>query len=112
MGAAEWTHPDARRLAKRLVIDWDSLLRFVEHRNVPADNNRAEREICPAVLMRKARYGSGSDRGAETRSVLMSICRTLKQRGVDVLTATEQALRIYMADCKLPPLPAKPTSGT
>ena len=43
LGAAEWIHPDARRLAKRLVTYWDSLLRFVEHRAVPADNHRAER---------------------------------------------------------------------
>jgi transposase len=112
LGLAEWTHPDARRLAKRLVKYWESLLRFVEHRAVPADNNRAEREIRPAVLMRKASYGSGSDRGAATRSVLMSIYRTLKQRGVDVLTATEQALRTYIADGKLPPLPNNPTSGS
>ncbi len=109
LGAAEWIHPDARRLAKRLVTYWESLLRFVEHRAVPADNNRAEREIRPAVLMRKASYGSGS--GADTRSVLMSICRTLKPRGVDVLTATEQALRTYMAEGKLPPLPTNPAAG-
>ena len=112
LGLAEWTHPDARRLAKRLVAYWESLLRFVDHRAVPADNNRAEREIRPAVLMRKASYGSGSDRGADTRGVLMSIYRTLKQRGVDVLNATEQALRAYIAEGKLPPLPTDPTTGS
>jgi len=40
----------------------------------------------------------------------MSICRTLKQRGADVLTATEQALRTCMADGKLPrrqPIPLR-----
>jgi len=100
----------ARRLAKRLEKYWDALLLFVERRDVPSDNNRAEREIRPAVLMRKASYGSGSDRGAATRSVLMSIYRTLKQRGIDPLAATEAALRGYIATGVLPPLPANPTS--
>ncbi len=114
LGAAEWAHPDARRLAKRLVVYWDSLLRFVEHRAVPADNNRAVREIRPAVLIRKVSYGSGSDRGADTRSVLMSICRTLKQCGVDALNATEKALRTYIAGGKLPrsqPIPLREAEG-
>ena len=110
LGIAEWAHPDARRLAKRLVTDWDSLLRFVEHRSVPADNNRADREIRRAVMMRKASYGSGSDRGADTRSVLMSIYRTLKRRGVNALSATGAALRTYIADGTLPPLPTGPTA--
>ncbi|MGL5098070.1 MAG: IS66 family transposase, partial [Planctomycetia bacterium] len=111
LGLAEYAHADARRLAKRLVKYWDAMLTFVEFREVPSSNNRAEREIRPAVLMRKSSYGSGSDRGAATRSVLMSIYRTLKQRGVDPLAATESALRTYIATGKLPPLPARPTSG-
>jgi hypothetical protein len=110
LGIAEYSHAHARRLAKRMEKYWDALLTFVERPGVPADNNRAEREIRPAVLMRKASYGSGSDRGAATRSVLMSICRTLKQRGIDALAATEAALRSYIATGKLPPLPDLATS--
>jgi transposase len=110
LGLAEYACVPARRLAKRLVRYWDALLTFVEHRGVPADNNRAEREIRPAVLMRKASYGSGSDRGAATRGVLMSIYRTLKQRGVDALAATESALRTYIATGQLPLLPTNATS--
>jgi hypothetical protein len=110
LGIAEYSHAHARRLAKRLEKYWDALLTFVEHKDVPADNNRAEREIRPAVLMRKASYGSGSDQGAATRSVLMSIYRTLKQRGVAPLAATETALRTYAATGKLPALPEGTTS--
>jgi len=44
----------------------------VERRDVPADYNRAAREIRPAVLMRKASYDRVSDRDAATRSFLMS----------------------------------------
>ena len=97
-------------MAKRLEKYWEALLLFVERKDVPSSNNKGEREIRPAVLMRKASYGSGSDRGAATRSVLMSIYRTLRQRGVDALAVTEAALRTYIATRKLPPLPTKATS--
>ncbi len=92
------------------AIGRSELLTFVEFEGVPNNNNHAERTIRPAVLMRKASYGSGSDRGAATRSVLMTIYRTLKQRGVDALAATEAALRTYIATGKLPPLPGTATS--
>jgi len=110
LAIAEYSHAYARRLAKRLEKYWEALLLFVERKDVPSSNNKGEREIRPAVLMRKASYGSGSDLGAATRSVLMSIYRTLKQRGVDALAATEAALRTYIATGKLPPLPTKATS--
>ena len=70
-------------MAKRLEKYWEALLLFVERKDVPSSNNKGEREIRPAVLMRKASYGSGSDRGATTRSILMSIYRTLRLRGHD-----------------------------
>ena len=111
LALVDWTQADTRRLAKRLSTYGESLLRFVEQHEVPADNNRAEREIRPVVLMRKASYGSVSDRGSATRSILMSIYRTLKQRGVDVLSATESALRAWIATGKLPPLPSQKTAA-
>jgi len=40
----------------------------------------------------------------------MSIYRTLKQRGVDPLAATEAALRTYVATGKIPALPEEATS--
>lgn len=104
---AEWTNPHARRLAKRLLKYGDDLLTFVEFAGVPADNNQAEREIRPAVLMRKASYGNQSDQGAQTRAVLMTIFRTLKRRGHDPLRVIAETLRTYTATGQLPPLPDK-----
>jgi transposase len=105
LACGTWTHPDARRLANRLHRYGASLLTFAEFPEVPATNNRAEREIRPAVLMRKASYGSGSVRGADTRAILMSIYRTLKVRGLDPLAATRTALETLATTGSLPPLP-------
>jgi transposase len=107
---AAWAHPDARRLAKRLIKDGADLLTFAEFPEVPATNNRAEREIRPAVLMRKASYGNGSLRGAETRAILMSVYRTLRSRGLDPLAETRKALETLIQTGTLPPLPDKITS--
>lgn len=58
----------------------DRLFHWVLDRRVPADNNRAERELRPTVIARKVSFGSSSDAGAETRSVLMSVLHTLNKR--------------------------------
>ena len=64
----------------------DRLFHWVEDRRVPAHNNRAERELRPTVIARKVSFGSSSDAGAETRSILMSVLHTLnKQRGNESL---------------------------
>lgn len=110
LAATNWTNPHAQRLAKRLAKYGDDLLTFVEFEGVPSDNNQAEREIRPAVLMRKASYGNQSEAGADTRAILMTIFRTLKRRGHDPLKVMAHALRDYTLTGQLPPLPEKCTS--
>lgn len=56
------------------------LYHWVKDRNVPADNNRAERELRPTVIARKVSFGSQSEEGAATRSILMSIIHTASKR--------------------------------
>jgi transposase len=107
LARAGWKNTQARRLAKRLEKYGDYLLTFVEYLDVPPSNNQAEREVRPAVLMRKASYGNQSDRGAHTRGVLMTVFRTLKRRGLEPLTVIADALRTYTVTGNLPPLPAK-----
>ena len=110
LAVSDWAHAHARRLAKRLHKYGAELLTFVEFEGVPSSNNHAEREVRPAVLMRKASYGNQSERGARTRSVLMSVMRTLKKRGVDPMNAVVDALRIYATTGALPLLPEKARS--
>jgi transposase len=111
LGTGDWSNPHAVRLAKRLYKYGEQLLTFVEFEGVPSSNNHAEREVRPAVLMRKASYGSQSQRGAATRGILMSVCRTLKNRSLDPLQTILDALRSYAATGTLPPLPEKDGSG-
>ena len=61
----------------------DRFFHWVRDRRVPPDNNRAERELRPTVIARKVSFGSSSDAGAYTRSVLMSVLHTLNKRTGD-----------------------------
>jgi transposase len=110
LGLAEWRQADAARLAGRLRKYGDELLTFLWDDAIPADNNAAERAIRPAVLMRKNSYANQSDRGANTQAVLMSVYRTLRQRGRDPLDTVLAALRHLASTGHLPPLPTENTS--
>jgi transposase len=102
-----WKDRNARRLVKRLRRHQHELFTFLDHEEVPYDNNTAERGIRPAVIIRKNSYANRSEAGADMQAVLMSIFRTLKQRGHNPLQVIVQALRTYLQTGHLPPLPDK-----
>ena len=104
-----WEDANARRLIKRLRRHQNDLFTFLDQEGIPFDNNHAERSIRPAVILRKNSYGNRSQHGADCQAVLMSIFRTLKQRGHDPIRTTINALRDYLTSGKLQPLP-KPAS--
>lgn len=106
-----WQHADARRLTKRLRRHRDDLFTFLDTPGVPPDNNHAERMIRPAVIIRKNSHGNRSDRGAQTQAVLMSIHRTLKQRGHNPLETIVGALKTHLTTGQLPPLPSETTAN-
>ena len=104
--ASESADADARRLLKRLRRTGDHLFTFLDYPQIPFENNFAERQIRPAVILRKNSPSNRSDRGAVTQAVLMSVHRTLRLRGRDPLQTIAEALRTYLQTGQLPPLPA------
>ncbi|EKD32174.1 MAG: hypothetical protein ACD_77C00159G0002 [uncultured bacterium] len=93
----------------------DRLYHWVTDRRVPADNNQAERDLRPTVIARKVSFGSGSDAGAHTRSVLMSVIHTLNKRKKD--QSLESVFKNILdeiaknPDVDLAPLILKPVSN-
>lgn len=96
---------DAKRLVKRLNRHRHELFTFLDEPDVPFDNNHAEREIRPAVLMRKNSFHNMTDEGALVQARWMTILRTLKRRGLNPVDAVVEALRHYVRTGTLPPLP-------
>jgi hypothetical protein len=105
-----WRHPEAQRLVKRLRRHRHELFTFLDEADVPFDNNHAERAIRPAVLIRKNSYSNRSRRGADAQAVLMSVYRTLKQRGYPPMDTIVKAIESYLTTGELPSLPAPITT--
>ena len=99
------TDRDVIRISERLSRSIDGLFTFLDKDGVEPTNNQAEREIRPAVIIRKNSLGNRSERGASCQAVLMSIYRTLKRRGLNPIDTVVEALREYVKTGELPPLP-------
>ena len=100
--------PDCHRLLKRLKKHRDSLFTFLDEPNVPPDNNRAEREIRPAVIARKNSFHNMSANGANTQAIMMSVYRTLKLREHDPLHTIIDSVSLFISTGELPALPRPP----
>jgi transposase len=62
---------------------YDSFTRFIDHPDVPIDNNPAERVLRNPVIGRKTWYGTHSKRGAETAAILFSLVESCKLNKVN-----------------------------
>ena len=105
LAAEEHIDGDTRRLTKRLRKYAEYIFTFLDYRDVPFENNFAERQIRPAVILRKNSQSNRSDRGAATQAILISVYRTLKLRGLHPTRTIANGLRTYLATGHLPPLP-------
>ncbi len=85
-------HPAIQKVQDIFRQKAQRLYHWAEDRNIPADNNRAERELRPLVIARKISFGSQSDAGARTREILMTVLHTLKKKTGDVTATFKSAL--------------------
>lgn len=74
---SEGTSRAQLKVLESLKNHWEGLTVFVEHPEVPMDNNEAERLERTPVLGRKNFYGSGALWSGEMAAVLFSIFQTL-----------------------------------
>ncbi len=79
-------------LAQRIMKHLGELFVFVEHPEVPADNNLAERSLRPAVTARKVSGGTRSEKGSATKMALLSHFGTWTLQNRGLLTACRNLL--------------------
>jgi len=87
------THRDGQRLRKRYGKLRSHLFTFLDHPELPADNNGSEREPRPTATYRKVTGGFRSDWGADPFAGVRSIIGTAARRGVGAYQAIQQTLR-------------------
>jgi transposase len=98
-------HSGIRRFQDIFRGHADRLYHWAGDRQVPAENNLAERDLRPTVIARKVSFGSQSDAGARTRGILMSVLHTLKKRQVDVVAHLKWVLDQLATDLRQDPFP-------
>jgi transposase len=85
--AAEQAQPElapaCRKVLASLDAHWAGLTVFVDHPEVPMDNNAAERAERGPVVGRKNYYGSGAVWAGQLAAVLFSVLQTLRLWGLD-----------------------------
>jgi transposase len=91
-------HPACRKALTSMVNHWSGLTQFVEHPEVPLDNNASERCHRGPVVGRKNFYGSGAIWSGRLAAMIFSLFQTLALWGLcprrwltDYLTACAQA---------------------
>ncbi len=87
-------HPAKRKALASMQEHWAGLTLFVDHPQVPMDNNGSERTLRIAALCRKNFYGSGSEWSGNLAVWMCSILATLKKHRLNPrkwLTAYLQA---------------------
>jgi transposase len=70
-------HPARRKVLESLGNHWTGLTVFVEHPEVPMDNNTAERTERGPVVGRKNYYGSGAVWAGRLAAIMFSLMQTL-----------------------------------
>ncbi len=76
-------HPARRKVLESLRQHWSGLTVFVEHPEVPMDNNTAERAERGPVVGRKNYYGSGAVWSGRLAAMLFSLFQTLALWGLN-----------------------------
>lgn len=109
--AEKTSSPHVRRLADRLSKHRDSIFVFVTDPDIEPTNNWAELNIRFAVMMRKTSFGNQSERGARTQEILMSLLRTAKLRGENVIDATTALVKQRIADQHRAKIAARASGG-
>lgn len=72
-----------REIKQSLNRDIDKYFTCLLFPNIPCDNNKAERALRHLVIKRKTSFGSKTQSGADTTSVLLSILLSLKRLNPD-----------------------------
>lgn len=87
-------HPAAEGIANRLRKQRPHLLTCLYVEGVDPTNNQAERQLRPAVIVRKLSCGNKTDSGARTFEVLASLAATCAQQGRSFIELVGDAFRL------------------
>lgn len=105
--AAELANPalevPARKVLQSMQEHWSGLTVFVDHPDVPMDNNTAERDQRTPVVARKNFFGSGSQWAGALAALMFSLLMTMRLWGINPRTWLTAYLEACAANGGQPP---------
>ena len=96
LGKTRWDDADVNRLAKRVAKHADAIAAFLYEKDLPGENNAAERAIRPAVVVRKISGGHRGESTAKASAVITSILRTARQQGRHLTETLKELIRNHL----------------
>ena len=87
--------PPCLKAVKSLLTHWDGLTRFLDHPELPLDNNASERALPHAVTSRKNFRGTGAPWSASLAAWIYTLFATWSLHGLNIHTA----LADYLSAC-------------
>lgn len=107
--ARHYRQTETVRFAKLLRKQRPYLLTFLYEDAVAPTNNAAERELRPAVIIRKTNGCNRSPAGATAHAILSSLIRTAHKHGHDFVNLTkhmlQQPMQVVLQVCSSSPAP-------
>nr|MDJ0596993.1 transposase [Pleurocapsa sp. MO_226.B13] len=98
-------HSKLQALAKEILNDWDAVVAFVEHPELPPTNNEAERALRHAVIARRIGYGTRTREGSLAKSSLLSVIETCRLRQVNPWEYISSVIKLARQGLSPPLLP-------
>ena len=98
-------HSKLKALAKEILNDWDAVVAFVNHPQLPPTNNEAERALRHAVIARRIGYGTRTREGSLAYSSLLSVIETCRLREIDPWNYIAKVLALARKGINPPPFP-------
>jgi hypothetical protein len=98
-------------LAKEILNDWDAVVAFVNHPELPPTNNEAQRTcphvraLCHAVIARNIGFGTRTREGSLAYSSLLSVIETCRLREINPWTYIASVLANARQGLSPPPFP-------
>lgn len=98
-------HAKLQALAKEILNDWDAVVAFVHHPELPPTNNEAERALRHAVIARNIGFGTRTKEGSLAYSSLLSVIETCRLRVLNPWSYIAEVLAKARQGFDPPPFP-------
>ena len=98
-------HQKLQALGKEILNDWDAVVAFVNHPELPPTNNEAERALRHAVIARNIGFGTRTSEGSLAYSSLLSVIETCRLRNINPWIYIAEVLAGARQGLSPPPFP-------